>query len=122
MDVLETATNVAVALEVVAALVLAFLNRREVRYLDELEPAALADAAVAGPLPLYHSLSFRAKYVTAVVLYLLVLTALGALGIVLSELFPPIRAINGLLLLGVLAEPLQTGRAIRKGEEESSSP
>lgn len=118
LDGLEIATNVAIAVEIAIAVVLVYRNRREVRYLEELEPEVEADIAVAGPLPLYHALSWRARYVTAVSVYLLVLTGLGAIGVVVADLFPPIRAINGALLLGILYEPEQVGAAIRKGRPD----
>lgn len=103
-------TNVIVAAEVAAAGVLAIINYREMRFLERLAPLRTADE----DLPLYGALMFRARYITWVVVYFLAITALGALGVQLGELFPPIRAINGALLLGLMAGPRIVGDALRR--------
>lgn len=111
MEWLETVTNVIVALEVAAGLVIAWLNQREVRFLEDRVKPLLADDE---DLPLFDALTGRAKYVTFVAIYLLALTALGAFIGPLSDHFPPMRAINGALFLGLLAGPRVIGGALRR--------
>lgn len=111
MEAIELATNIAIFVEVLVAIALVFLNYREVRFLRrEVEPLVEAGE----PAPLYEALSFRASYITFVCIWLLSLTGLAAAGLNLAELFPPLRAINGALVLGLLAGPIQTGYALRK--------
>lgn len=110
MEVVELATNVVVAIEVLAAIYLAWANVKEVRFLeDELRPR-LGDEE---DLPLFDALSGRAKYVAAVGFYLILLTAAGVLIGPLSDHFPPLRAINGALFLGLIAGPKVIGNALR---------
>ncbi|HYI67151.1 MAG TPA: hypothetical protein VEW95_09525 [Candidatus Limnocylindrales bacterium] len=117
----EVGTNVAIGLEVLAAMVLVWFNFRESRFLeDKVRPLLHVDE----DLPLFDALAARAKYVTAVGIYLIVLTGLGQAGYSVAEVFPPIRAINGLLFLGLIAGPWIIGRALRnqadvKAENES---
>lgn len=112
------ATNVVLGIEIIAALVLAFLNWREVDFLDErVKPRLRADE----DLPLFHALSGRAKYTTFVGVYFIVLTGIGAIVGPLSEHFPPLRAISGALLLGLLAGPRTIGAALRKREREKKA-
>lgn len=106
---METLTNVLIGLEVVAALFLVAQNVREVRFFAKLRPLMPANE----DLPLFDALNRRAQYVAFVGLYLLVVTALAALGIRLAEIFPPLRAINGALLVGLIAGPFVFGRAMR---------
>lgn len=105
----DTLVNLAIAAEVVIALVLVWLDYREARFLNGLRPLKGDEW-----LPLFDALDGRATYVTLVGAYLLLLTAFGAAGYQIADVFPPIRAINGALLLGLLAGPLVVGRAMRK--------
>ena len=114
MDVLVVITNVAIGIEVAVAVVLTVLNFREVRFLDKRVRPLLDDGE---DLPLFDALNSRAKYVTAVAAYLIIVTALGAAGIRLTELFPPLRAVNGALLLGLIAGPRWIGSALRQRAE-----
>lgn len=111
MEWLASLTGVAIALEVVAALVISWLNIRETRYLrHELRPLLLERE----DLPLLDALTERARWVTAIGWYLIIFTALGAAGIVIVDFFPPIRAINAGLLLYLIAGPRIVGMALRK--------
>lgn len=109
-DWVNAITNVIVLVEIVAAVVLAFINLREVRFLEGHVKPLLRDGE---DLPLFHALNNRAKYVSFVGVYLLCLTGFGALFGPVSEFFPPIRAINGALLLGLIAGPRVVGQALR---------
>lgn len=109
MDALETLANVLVAIEIVAAVGVAALVYREVRFLAQLRKKLGPDADPS----LHGALQLSARYTVAVCVWLLLLTAIGAAGVNLGELFPPIRAVNGALILGLLGQPWLVGRALR---------
>ena len=118
MDWVVVATNVVLGLEVIAAFVISWLNIRETRYLrDELRPLLLERE----DLPLLDALTDRARNVTAIGWYLIIITALGAAGFVIADYFPPIRAINAALLLYLIAGPRIVGMALRRRGEEAGS-
>lgn len=111
---IETLTNIAVGVIAVAAVGVVILSFREFRFLGTLRPFL-----PSGFWPLYEALLGRSIYVTGVGVWLLVLTAIGAVLNALelptlAQTFPPLRAINALLLLGLLAGPLWLGRAMRR--------
>lgn len=110
MDWVEAVTNVVVGIEIIAAVVLTFLNVREVRFLEQRVRPLLREGE---ELPIFDALAGRGRYVTFVAIVLIVETAIGALVGPLSEYFPPVRAINGGLLLGLLAGPRVYGAALR---------
>lgn len=110
MEAMETVTNVVIGVEAVLAVVLAIASWRESRFLQKVGPLLHPGE----DLPLYRAISFNARYTTLVVAYLLVLTAAGAAGFMVAAAFPPLRAINGALILGLLAGPLREGRAMRQ--------
>lgn len=110
MEFLEVATGVILAGEVLVALWLSWANWREVQFLRRVRPLLPSDE----DLPLFDALDGRAKYITVVSLYLIVLTALGAAGITLADYFPPIRALTAGLLIGLLAGPKIIGTALRR--------
>lgn len=112
---IEGATNIAVAIIAVVAVWTTYRTVREYLFLRGLRPFL----PLGEYLPLYESLVSRSAYVAVIGVYLLSLTVVGAvlsaLGMPsLAEMFPPIRAINAALLLGLLAGPLLIGRAMRK--------
>lgn len=111
MGWVETVTNVLFGLEMVAAVVLTYLNFREVRFLEQKVRPLLDEGE---DLPLFDALTARGRYVTFVAIYFIALTAFGAFVGPISELFPPIRAINGAVLLGLLAGPRVYGAALRE--------
>ena len=114
--ILESATNVVVAVEIVVGLYIALTSRGEARFLEQqVKPLLRGETE----LPLFDSLLWVAKYVKAVAAWLIVLTVLGALlswldKPSLADLFPPIRAINLALLIGLLAVPKIIGRGLRR--------
>ena len=107
---IEGISSLLVGLEAIAAIVIIWLDIREVRFLRGLQPLLGQDE----DLPLYAALVDRAIYVSAVGFYLLILAVIGITGLVLGAVFPPIRPINGLLFLGLLAGPIYLGRAMRR--------
>jgi heme/copper-type cytochrome/quinol oxidase subunit 2 len=109
MNALETPTNIIVAIEVLAAVVVTWLVYREVRFLAHLREKLGPNADPS----LHGALQFSARYTVVVCIWLLALTAIGAAGVNLAAQFPPLRAINGALLLGLLAQPWIVGRALR---------
>lgn len=102
--------TVAVAAEVAAAVLITGFNVREILFLRRLRPLLPPD----DDLPLYDALVMRAEFLAGIGLYLLVLTLLSALGFAIAAAFPLIRALNGLVFLGILAGPLYLGRAMRR--------
>lgn len=110
-EIVITVTNVILAIEIAAAAVVAILNVNETRFLEQrVRPLLNAHEE----LPLFNALSVRARSITAIGIYLLLLTAIGATGISLTTLFPPLRAINGALLLYLIAGPRIYGMALRQ--------
>lgn len=105
---LDALTNVALAVEALVAVVLVYRNAREVTFMRRIRPLMPAD------VPLFEALTTRAWQITLIGLYLLILTGLGAAGIRLAEVFPPIRAINGAVLLVLLSGPAYVGREMRR--------
>lgn len=112
-EILETGTTIVVAIELLVAVWLAWRLWHESRFLERVEPLIPKDEN----LPLFDALLFSSRYTTAAVTYLLLLTALGVAGITVAEYFPPIRAISGAVLIGLLYRPLSTGRALRRRVE-----
>lgn len=111
MDWVVTLTNIAIGIEILVAVWLTFENRRETRYLErEVKPLIRADE----DLPLFDALLTRARNVTRVGWYLILLTALGAAGVMVASYFPPLRAINAALLLYLIAGPRIIGMALRR--------
>lgn len=105
------ATNVGVAIIVIAAGWVTFLNRRETRYLEhDVKPLIRDDE----DLPLFDVLLSRARNVTRIGWWLIVLTALGAAGIMVANYFPPLRVLNAALLLYLIAGPRIIGMALRR--------
>lgn len=110
---LETATNLAVGLIALVAIWIIYQDRREQKFLVNLRPFFVEH------LPLYDALVTRAGYIFWIGVYFMALAAAGA---VLStagqpplvELFPPLRVINALAILGLLAGPIYYGRAMRR--------
>lgn len=107
---IEDAVNVAIGLEAIVAVWLVWRAYREWRFLDGLRPHMDPE----GDLPLYDALNSRAIQVTTIGAYLLLITAFGAVGIRLADIFPPIRAINGGLILVLIAGPAYIGREMRR--------
>lgn len=105
----QIVTAVAVGLEVLAAVVLAILNIGEVRFLEERVRPHLRKGE---ELPLFDALTQRAKGITLIAFWLLGLTALGLVWQP-TDHFPFLRAINGLLLLYLIAGPRIYGIALR---------
>jgi len=106
--VIELIANILVGVEALLALVIIYLDLKEVRFLRRLQPYIDRD------LPLFAALTSRALFVSLVGIYLILLTVLGAMFGPLSESFPLLRPINGLLFIGLLAGPYYTGREMRK--------
>jgi len=112
--VIEPLVNIAVAVEAIAGVVLVAQSFREYRFLIGLKPYLPSDES----LPLYQALVGRAVQITAIGIYLIILTAIGAvLAAVdlppLAQSFPLLRAINGFLFLVLLSGALQVGKALR---------
>lgn len=105
---IELIANILVGVEALLALVIIYLDLKEVRFLRRLQPYIDRD------LPLFAALTSRALFVSLVGIYLILLTVLGAMFGPLSESFPLLRPINGLLFIGLLAGPYYTGREMRK--------
>jgi len=106
--VIELIANILVGVEALLALVIIYLDLKEVRFLRRLQPY------IDRELPLFAALTSRALFVSLVGIYLILLTVLGAMFGPLSESFPLLRPINGLLFIGLLAGPYYTGREMRK--------
>lgn len=110
-EALSFVTAIVLVIEIAAAAVIAVLNVTEVRFLERrVRPRLDANEE----LPLFDALSARARSITAIGIYLLVLTGIGAAGISLTTIFPPLRAINGALLLYLIAGPRIYGTALRQ--------
>jgi hypothetical protein len=110
---IEILVNVVVGIEALAAVVLVVLSVREYRFLISLKPALAGEF-----LPLYDALVGRALQISVIGGYLIVLTVIGAFLAAqdmpqLNAIFPPLRAINGAILLVLLSGALQVGRALR---------
>jgi hypothetical protein len=106
----EGLTVALLVIEAGVAVVLAFLNFREVRFLDTTRPLI----PNIREIPLYDALAFRARYITFAAVWLITQTLLGAIGVMVADFFPPIRAVNGAILLGLLAGPRMVGDALRR--------
>lgn len=106
---MESLVNIGVALEVLAALVVIWLDVREFRFLRSLRPFLPEGESMT----LYEALMSRAAFVTLVGGYLIVLSAATVVLGSLAVAFPPLRVINGALFLGLLAGPIYIGRALR---------
>lgn len=94
---------------VLAAVLVAFDVRETLGYQRRWARAAADD-------PRYwfiHPVRRTGAVITAIGVYLIVLSALAVLGIMLVRDFPWIRPLNGLLLLVLLAIPWLIGRALR---------
>lgn len=100
--------NILLGIVTLAGVVIIILDAREVRFLTSLR-AYLPDEH----LPLYEILVRRAQLMTTLGFYLLVLTMVGAVVGPLTQYFPPIRVINAVLFLWMLAGPVLIGRALR---------
>jgi hypothetical protein len=108
----EMITNVILGILVVITLGIVWQLDREGRFLDRLR------AQVHGEdLPILDALLVDAHYTTFITVYLIALTVIGAAGFTIAVAFPPIRAINALLLLGLLTGTLRIGRALRRRVE-----
>lgn len=119
----EELTAAAVLVELIVAAWLVWRNHREVRFMRSLRPLMPADA----DLPLFDALARRASQITNIGAYLLVLTmastVLAELGLpAIAEIFPPIRAINGALILVLLAGPTYVGREMRRMVDQHRKP
>lgn len=110
---IEQLVIAALIVEAAAAVVIVILDWREVRFLNTLRPH------LHEHLPLFDVLNSRARWVTAIGAYLIGLTLAGAVVGPLSEHFPLLRPINGLLFLLLLAGPIFLGRAMREMPEEA---
>jgi hypothetical protein len=115
MELLEIVTNLAVLTVVVIAAWVIRQARREQRFLESLKPLLPQNEY----LPLFDALLSRAREVYLLGVYLVLLTAVGALLAAydkpsLAQAFPPIRAINAALFLVLLSGPLVLGRAMRR--------
>ena len=100
--------EVLVALEVLAVIPLAILSLRTVKHLSEARPFAGQDDW------LLRAVTRIVYYLTAITLYLIVLTAIGLSGFRLTEEFPWMRPVNGLLFLGILGCAGYLGIEIRR--------
>jgi hypothetical protein len=110
-DIARLVTNGVIAVLLVVAVWVTWLNRRETRYLErDVKPLIRDDE----DLPLFDVLLSRARNVTRIGWWLILLTALGAAGITVADYFPPLRAINAALLLYLIAGPRIIGMALRR--------
>lgn len=104
------------AVEVIAAIVLTVLNIREVLFLRSLSQAEEGDK---DELWLLAAIAARQTYLTFVGIYLLLLSAAGAVwNITWTEEFPWMRPLNGLIFLGIIAGPFYLGHQMRKKRTE----
>ena len=104
-----TAVQIAVGILTVIALVVMVASVREFFYLRHLRRQAPDD-----DLWLLDAIRVTSGYLTFTAIYFVILTVAATFWDNLSEVFPPLRIVSAVVLLGVLALPVYLGREMRR--------
>ena len=104
-----TFVQIVVGFLTVVALVVVGASIREFFYLRHLRRQAPDD-----DLWLLDAIRVTSGYLTFTAIYFVVISVSAAFWMNLSEVFPPLRIITALVLLGVLALPVYLGREMRR--------